>query len=364
MVDRPCFFLFLFLQSLSGKDIVLLNTDIKLLIEHKEEQDMILKMILALIAGFIALIKGADLFVEGSSAVARKLHVSSIVIGLTVVALGTSAPELAVSASSALQGANEIALSNIVGSNIFNLLCVLGLCAIMHPVPFERVVVVRDFTLSIIMTLFVLVSICGWYVFGNALKDLDMSTNVGLLGRYTSFVLILIFISYLVFLIKTAPKEAEETRVVKERSILGCLFLILFGLTLIIGGGEAVVYGARTIAKAAGMTETLIGLTIVAIGTSLPELVTSVVAAAKKQTDLAVGNAIGSNIFNLLFILGVSSMIHPISVNIASVIDLAVLLLISILTALFAITGKRINRFEGMIMVFIYAAYTIFAIIR
>ena len=324
---------------------------------------MVLNVFL-LILGFAALVKGADLFVDGSSAVARKLRVPGMVIGLTIVAMGTSAPELAVSASGAAQGANELALSNVIGSNIFNLLCVLGFCAVFHSVPIDRITVRRDFSVSIVMTVFVLaVAAIPALAAGRALTG-SMDVTVGVIGRGAAAVLLLAFLAYMVFLVRGAMKNASEEETYSDLSAIRCVLYILIGLALIIGGGQAVVYSAKEIARAAGMSETLIGLTIVAVGTSLPELVTSIVAAAKKETDMAVGNAIGSNLFNLMFILGVSAMIHPVSVNLASIWDLVILLAITLLTALFALTGKKINRFEGIAMILVYVADVVFAVVR
>ena len=281
--------------------------------------------------GFVALIKGADWFVDGSSALARNFRVPGVIIGLTIVALGTSAPELAVSTSAALQGANEIALSNVVGSNIFNLLCVLGVCAIIHAVPVEEGILKRDFPLSIAATVVVLLAA---------------------------------FVAYIALLIYDARKHPGKEETGEVIPLWKCFLLIVVGLILIIAGGQAVVCSAKAIAKALGMTETLIGLTIVAVGTSLPELVTSIVAARKGEAGLAVGNVVGSNIFNLLFILGISSAIHPIAVNVASVYDMMILIVASILTCAFSMKGKSIRRTEGIFMVLFYLADMVFAVMR
>ena len=319
---------------------------------------------LILVAGFFALIKGADLFVNGSSALAKNFNVPSLVVGLTIVALGTSAPELAVSTSAAIQGANEIALSNVVGSNIFNLLGVLGICAIISPLPLDKGVLKRDFPFSIITTGFLLFIICI-SIFGNGQPiSYNMERSIGTVTRTTGLLLVFLFVGYICYLIYTAKKHSEDDTDEQKQPIWKCVLLIVLGLALIIAGGQAVVYGAKEMARAFGMTETLIGLTVVAIGTSLPELVTSIVAARKGETELAIGNVIGSNIFNLLFILGVSAVIHPIDVNVASVFDLAILSSISILAFLFSHSARRIARTEGFIMLGIYVADVVFAILR
>ena len=317
-----------------------------------------------LVVGFIALIKGADWFVDGSSALARNFRVPGVIIGLTIVALGTSAPELAVSVSAALQGANEIALSNVVGSNIFNLLCVLGVCAVIRTVPVEEGILKRDFPLSMIVTALVLLMTCFASILSGSFLRGKMEDRAGIVSRVTGIVLLAVFIGYIILLIYDAKKHPDTEETGEMIPLWRCFLLIEVGLILIIAGGQAVVYSAKVIAGALGMTETLIGLTIVAVGTSLPELVTSIVAARKGEAGLAVGNVVGSNIFNLLFILGISSAIHPIAVNVASVFDMMILLVVSILTCAFSVRGKSIRRTEGVFMVFIYIADMVFAVLR
>lgn len=314
--------------------------------------------------GFAALIKGADLFVDGSAALAKNFRVPGLIIGLTIVALGTSAPELAVSTSAALQGANEIALSNVVGSNIFNLLCVLGVCAVIHPVPVDAEILKRDFPVSIGSTVLVLLLTSAPCVFSGAFLQIGMQDTAGTVSRITGIILFVLFLVYIVRLILDAKKHPEQEDDTKPYPIWKCILLIGIGLALIVAGGQAVVYGAKEIAREAGMTETLIGLTIVAVGTSLPELVTSVVAARKGETGLAVGNVIGSNIFNLMFILGISAAICPITVNTASVYDMGILIAVSLMTFFFSLSGKTLKRPEGIVMVAVYVADVIFAIVR
>lgn len=325
---------------------------------------MFILNLIILAAGFFALVKGADIFVEASAALARSFKVPALIIGLTIVALGTSAPELAVSTSAALQGANEIALSNVVGSNIFNILCVLGVCAIICPVPVDRGILRRDFPIAIGSTIFVLLATGGSVLLGGTIIGMGMDEIVGVVSRIIGLILtaaFLVYIGYLIYDAKKNPSKEEET---ENAPIWKSILFIVFGLILIVGGGQAVVYSAKEIARAAGMTETLIGLTIVAVGTSLPELVTSIVAANKGQTELAVGNVIGSNIFNLMFILGISAIISPVAVNAASVYDMLILAFISVLTLLFSLTAKRIGRIEGIIMVIAYVADVVFAVLR
>ncbi len=318
-----------------------------------------------LLIAFVAVVKGADFFVDGSSALAKIFKIPSVIIGLTVVAFGTSLPELAVSTVAAFDGANEIALSNVVGSNIFNLLVVLGVCAAIHPVPVDRAILKRDFPLSIISSILVFVISSFSSVFCNDFFRLKMNDNAGFVHRTLAIILLLGFVFYIVFLVLEARKNPTKDE--NDNSLIPlwktCL-LILVGLALIIAGGKCVVYSSQAIARAFGMSETLIGLTIVAIGTSLPELVTSVVAARKGETSLAVGNVVGSNIFNLLFILGVSAAIKPISVNVASFYDMAILVFVTILSWIFSLSKKQIARQEGIVMLLCYVASTVFAILR
>lgn len=325
---------------------------------------MLLFYTLLLAAGFIALIKGADWFVEGSSALAKNFKVPGVIIGLTIVALGTSAPEMAVSISAALQGSNEIALSNVIGSNIFNLLCVLGVCAIIHTVPVEEPILKRDFPLSIGATVLLLLMTSSQSVFSGGFLQKSMRDAAGTVNRITGITLFVIFVVYILSLIYDARKHPNLEETGETTPFWKCFLLIVIGLILIIGGGQYVVYSSKTIAQILGMSETLIGLTIVAVGTSLPELVTSIVAAKKGETGIAVGNVIGSNIFNLLFILGISSAIHPITVNIASVYDLRILIITSLMVYAFSLRQKTLLRCDGILMICLYLAHVLFAIIR
>ena len=325
---------------------------------------MIIVQLLILIAGFVALIKGADFFVSGSAAVARRFHVPGLIIGLTIVALGTSSPELAVSVSAALQGANEIALSNVVGSNIFNLLGVLGVCSIIHALPVDRGVLKRDFPFTLFATTLILFITYGLAVARGSGPSFAMDQQVGTISRLSGLILLLLFAGYMAVLVRMAKQHPSEEAEEAPKPMGRCALLILLGLALIIGGGQAVVYSAKEIARALGMTETLIGLTVVAVGTSLPELVTSAVAAKKGETGLAIGNAVGSNTFNLLLILGTSALIHPIAVNMASVLDLAILLGINVVAFCFAFTSRKVKRAEGVAMLLLYVGDVLFAILR
>ncbi len=325
---------------------------------------MLFLYVLLLTAGFTALIKGAGLFVDGSAALAKNFRVPGLIIGLTIVAVGTSAPELAVSITAAVQGANEIALSNVVGSNIFNLLCVLGLCAVIHPVSAETKVLKRDFPISILSTILVFAAAGAGSVFSGRLWKTGMDANAGSVGQITGILLVVLLLGYIVYLVMDAKKHPEAESPSGKQPLWKCMLLMASGLILIIAGGQIVVYSAKEIARFLGMTETLIGLTIVAVGTSLPELVTSVIAARKGETGLAVGNVIGSNIFNLLFILGISAIIHPVAVNAASVYDIGILIFVSLLTYVFLLSARTLKRTEGMLLLMLYIADVLFAIIR
>ena len=318
--------------------------------------------IIALVGGFVLLIKGADWFVEGSSSVAKLLKVPTIIIGLTVVAFGTSLPEASVSISSALAGKNALAISNVVGSNIFNTLVVLGASALIVPVCVQPGSIKKDIPFSILCT----VALLGALLLGMETVDGVSTYTLGLLG---GLVLAVLFAFYMYWQISAALKArkegtAGEEEEVKVLSPLKSAIFIVVGVACIIIGGDLVVDGASAIAMKFGMSETLVGMTIVALGTSLPELVTSMVAAKKGESDLAVGNVIGSNIFNILFVLGFSALISPMTVDILSVIDTIAVIGVSVLALVFSATGKKISRVEGGIMLLAYFGYFAYMFVR
>jgi cation:H+ antiporter len=306
-----------------------------------------------LIVGFFCLIKGADYFVDGASSVARLLKVPPIIIGLTIVAMGTSAPETAVSISSAIKNANALSISNVIGSNFFNLLVVTGICAAIKPVCMTKDLMKRDFPISIAIT-FLLLFLLGMSFLGGG------STIA--LSRMNGIVLLIVFVAYLLLLIKNtlaqrARGEYEEEEI-ETYSGLKSIMLIIIGGVGISLGGQLVVKSATAIATTLGLTETLIGLTVVALGTSLPELVTSIVASRKGQNDLALGNVVGSNIFNILLVLGISSTVSPIVLTDMNVlVDLGILIVINLITFALAMRGRKLNRFDGIIMLVMYVAY-------
>lgn len=320
------------------------------------------KAILFLVIGFVFLIKGADFFVEGSSSVAKKLRVPSMIIGLTIVAMGTSLPECAVSVTASITNNNSLAISNAVGSNIFNLMVVCGVCAVFTPLTVTASTMKKEFPFSVICALLLL-----------AFGFLGMT-----LGHIDGVILLVFFAGFLFWMIKSAQKarsinpEAElddeivvdEAEDIKILPVWRCIIYIIGGAIAIAIGGDLVVDGASVVAAALGLSQTLIGLTVVALGTSLPELVTSIVAAKKDEVDMALGNVIGSNIFNILFVLGIAAAISPVEFITENIIDIVILVAMSILVWFFAWSKKKIVRWEGVTMLAIYVAYVVYICIR
>ncbi len=310
----------------------------------------VLWSVVLLVIGFVLLIKGADFFVEGSSSVAKRLKVPSIIIGLTIVAMGTSLPECAVSITASITNNNALAVSNAVGSNIFNLMVVCGFCALFNPLVVEKSTLKKEFPFSMICAVLLL-------VFGY----LSMT-----LGRADGLLLLAVFICFLIWMVRSALKARAQAGD-EEYELLPvwkCLLFIIGGIIAIKFGGDFVVEGASAIAAKAGLSQNLIGLTIVACGTSLPELVTSVVAAKKNELDMALGNVIGSNIFNILFVLGVAAAISPIAFIMENVIDIVILIAMSAVVWGFAWTKKTLDKKEGIVMLAMYAVYLVYICIR
>ena len=306
-------------------------------------------MYLFLVAGFVLLIKGADFFVDGSSSVAKALKIPSLIIG--IVAMGTSLPETSVSVSASLTGANDLSVSNAVGSNIFNLMVVAGLCAVFYPIPVNSETIKRDFPISILAA--GILALFGW--------------TGGIIAHAEGAILLVIFAAFLVLMVLSAVRARNSAVVYEDYAVLPawkCAVFLIGGIAAIAVGGKMVVLGATDIARHFGMTENIIGMTIVAFGTSLPELVTSIVAARKKETDMAMGNVIGSNIFNILFVLGIAGSISPIKFTADNITDTAVLICVSLLVFVLCIPKKKITRPLGAFMVLIYAAYTVYLLGR
>ncbi len=316
-----------------------------------------------LLVGFVLLIKGADFFVDGSSGIAKLLKIPSIVIGLTIVAFGTSAPEAAVSIIAGINGSNDIAVGNVIGSNMFNLLGVLGISAIIKPICVDSQIIKKEFPFMIISS-----AVLALAAFDAALG----SGDVNVISRNEAFTLLILMGIFVYSIVTSALRSRKENGTetadseesAPKRSLLKSVIFTVGGLAGIIVGGQFVVDSATEIATGFGMSETLVGLTIVAVGTSLPELVTSIVAARKGESDIAVGNVVGSNIFNILFVLAVSAAITPMNINSQGLYDLLILMAISILAYFFCVTKKKVNRVEGAILVLMYAAYMTFAIVR
>lgn len=324
-----------------------------------------------LVAGIFFLVKFSDFFVGGSASLAKKLHISPMIIGLTVVAFGTSCPELAVSVSDSISclingGNANVAMGNIVGSNTCNLLIVLGFSAVFTPIVIKKSVCKKEYPILIgVSILFAIFTLC----FG---LNKGGSSSYAIL-RWEGIILIvgiILYVVYLIFSNKKNPSEAEGEEI-EEMSLLKSIIFVILGAAGIVAGGEAVVYGAKNIAYGIGsaanlnrdLVEALVGLTIVAVGTSLPELVTSIVAAKKGQNDIALGNVIGSNIFNILFVIGIASAVNPITVGNQIWVDMVVMLIATALVFVFALFG-RINKVGGFILLVSYLIYLVYLIIR
>ena len=315
---------------------------------------VIILNVLFLIIGMALLIKGADFFVDGSSRVAKALKIPSLIIGLTLVSIGTSLPELSVSLTSSLNGLNDMSFGNVVGSNIFNVLVVIGASALFTPMIVSKSVYKYD--IPVLIGIYAIVLLFGFVISPLAFV------------LWESIVILSLFIAYLVFLVirtkKGEDQIVEEVKEEKPRKMWVNIVYIVLGCAAIIFGGDFVVDTASYLAGKLGMSELLISLTIVAVGTSLPELVTSMVAAKKGENDIAVGNAIGSCIFNMLLILGLSSTLSPIKIQAISIVDNLVMAFSVILIVFFALKARKITRTHGIIMVGIYAIYLAYIVLR
>ncbi len=311
-----------------------------------------------LIIGFILLIKGADIFVDGASDIAKEFGIPSIIVGLTIVSLGTSAPELAVSLISSFKGSNGITIGNVLGSNIFNTLMVLGLTSIIMPIVIKKRNVFKDYIVNMLVAISLLVLTFGRTLFG---KEPGLS-------RVSGIILLIGCIAFTINLIKVSKDESVDNEKDEEIKFIPSILKITFGIIGIIIGGNLVVNSASNIAYSFGLSDKLVGLTIVSIGTSLPELVTSMIAATKGENDIAIGNVLGSNIFNILLILGVSSSISPIVISSSLFVDILFLIGISILLGIFMFKGKveklYIGRIKGLSLVILYLSYMAYIIFR
>lgn len=296
---------------------------------------------LSILGGFIILTLGAEALVRGASSIALRLGITPLIIGLTIVAFGTSAPELAVSVKSALAGNSGIALGNVIGSNIANIGLILAITALIRPIQVQSQVVKRDIPLMILASM----------LFWGLLLDGELSLIDGV-------VLLSLLIGYLAFSYVSSKNsnEEEEIEAGPNNPLLSALFIVV-GISMLVGGGILFVNGAVDLAKTFGVSEVIIGLTIVAIGTSMPELVTSVIAALKGQSDIAIGNIVGSNLFNILGILGITAIVQPVSSLGFQSVDFIVMLAFAVIILPFAWTGLRIGRREGTVLLLGYLGY-------
>ncbi|MBR3694376.1 MAG: calcium/sodium antiporter [Erysipelotrichales bacterium] len=300
-----------------------------------------------LLIGFVLLIKGADFFVEGSSSLAKIMKIPAVIIGLTIVAMGTSAPEASVSINAALAGNNDIAISNVIGSNIFNGMIVVGVCAILRQFAVNKDIANRDLPINILISIVLCFMIMD-----------------GTLSRIEGIILLVGMVLFILMMVSSALKNREEGEDIKTISLPMSFVYIIGGLVGVVYGGDLVVDAATAIATMFGLSQNFIGLTIVAVGTSLPELVTSVVATRKGESGLALGNAVGSNIFNILFILGMSAVISPLTVLRESLVDGIIMLATGGLLYVFAKTKHEMTKPEGIICMLVYVAYTVFLFVR
>lgn len=311
------------------------------------------------VTGFILLIKGADLLVEGASSIARRLHISDLVIGLTIVAFGTSTPELFVNIAASLKGKTDIAIGNVLGSNISNIFLILGISSIIYPLTVTKGTVWKEIPFSLLSVI-----VMGLLANDGLIDGRPFST----LSRIDGLVFFSFFIVFVYYTFGIAQKiEGMEDHISsKHHGLLKTVLMVVVGLVGLGFGGQWIVNGAVFLATKFGMSESLVGLTIVAAGTSLPELATSAVAAYKKNVEIAVGNVVGSNIFNVLFVLGISSTIKPLPFVAASNLDIGVVIIASLLLFLTMYTGKRqsLDRWEGSLFLTLYAIYIGYLIIQ
>ena len=309
----------------------------------------ILLQVVLLLVGFVFLIKGSDFFVDGASSVASLLKIPTIIVGLTIVAFGTSAPEAAVSITSSWTGSNAMAVGNVIGSNLFNMLMVIGIAALLSNLLMEKSVLEKDLPFLVgITVLWAVFIVIGWNI-----------------SQIEGIILLVILITYIFYLIRSARKSKDADVVEKPKlSLPKSIIFILVGIVGIILGGDLVVNSASDIAIALGMSEALVGLTIVAIGTSLPELVTSITALKKGENQLVIGNVIGSNIFNILFVLGASSAISAIPLDSSLLIDVLFMVAVTILCYIFGKTQDKYDKKEGIILIALFVVYMAFAILR
>lgn len=308
------------------------------------------------VAGFFLLIKGADWLVDGASSVAKKLKVSDLVIALTVVSFGTSAPELIVNVFASFKGSSDLAIANIVGSNISNTLLILGVAAVIFPLTVKKGTVFKEIPFNLLAVIVL------WLMVNDRLID---QANFNIISRIDGAILVSFFIIFLYYSFGIAKSQGTGEKIQERKTSISVL-MVLGGIAGLALGGDWIVKGAIAMATQFGMSEALIGLTIVAIGTSLPELAASAVAAYKKNSDIAIGNVVGSNIFNIFWILGVSSFIRPLDFSPLMNFDIYFLMAITVILFSFMFIGKKniLQRSQGFIFLLVYAGYVAFLVIR
>ena len=314
--------------------------------------------IILFITGFLFLIKGADLLVDGSASIAKKLKIPSIVIGLTIVAFGTSTPELIVNIFASAQGNSEIAIGNILGSNIANILLILGISAMIYPITAQRNTILKEIPLNLLAII----------ILGFMANDMLIDGGTfSAITRIDGFVLLSFFVIFLyyTFGIIKSDETTEEKDTIEVFSYFKAILFIFFGLIGLVVGGKWIVDGAVKVAEFFNVSQSLIGLTVIAVGTSLPELATSAIAAFKKQSDIAIGNVVGSNIFNIFWIIGISALIRPLPFNIKSNGDIAMTVFASLVLFFVMFIGKKrvIERWQGVFMFTAYIGYTVFLVL-
>lgn len=309
--------------------------------------------------GFALLIKGASLLVDGASSLAKRIGVSSLVIGLTIVAFGTSAPELIVNILASINGNTDIAIGNILGSNIVNILLILGISAVIYPLSVKQGTVWKEIPFAFLAVVVIV------FMANDTWID---KVSVSALTRIDGFVLISFFVIFLYYIFGISKEKSSDVADPETPvySLLKSSFMIIGGLVGLVLGGKWIVDGAVVFATSLGVSEALIGLTIVAVGTSLPELATSAVAAFKKDVDIAVGNIVGSNIFNIFWILGISAVIRPLPFSPLLASDLLVTMLATLFLFLFLFVGKRhvIEKWQGVCFILLYVVYVVYAVVR
>lgn len=330
--------------------------------EKRMNWDMVLQIFL-LVVGFVLLIKGADWFVDGAAGIADKMHIPQLIIGLTIVAMGTSAPEAAISISASIQGNADIAIGNVVGSNILNVLIILGITSIITPLAVQKSTIKYEIPFVIIVT--IILGLLGLF-----------DNTVGLLDGILLWILFIAYLAYLLIMTKKGRVQADESEKIEEaakntednenkrpKKTWQLILLVIVGIVLVVLGSNITVDAATKIATMFGISERFIGLTIVALGTSLPELVTSITAAIKKNADIAIGNIVGSNLFNILFVIGTSALITPVAYQSEFLIDSIICVVILILLLLFVLNkDKQLKRWAGVIMLLCYAGYFVYLI--